>query len=115
MLLCRDLMMTSSVSSAARSLGCEFRSLSSAEQLLAESTRSQRCLLLIDLAVPGLNLAKLSDDVPSEILSTAIAYGPHVHKERLAAAADAGIGTVLSRGQFSASLQQLIADRMPPQ
>lgn len=112
LLLCRDLMMTSSVSSAAANLGCKFRALSSIEQLADDSATAQGCLLLIDLAVPGLNLKQLSDEIPPAVLANAIAYGPHVHKERMVAAADAGIGTVLSRGQFHSSVQQLISDRL---
>ena len=37
-----------------------------------------------------------------------VAFGPHVHKAKLAAAAAAGFGLVLSRGQFYAQMDELL-------
>ena len=68
-------------------------------------------LVLLDLNTPGVNLADLipalrdAANPPRSI----IAYGPHVHEDRLAAAAAAGCDEVLTRGQFNARMDDLLA------
>ena len=64
--------------------------------------------MLVDLGLAGLDVADLASRIPASVLSNAVAYGPHVHEEKLAAAAAAGVSEVMSRGQFSASVGRLI-------
>jgi DNA-binding NarL/FixJ family response regulator len=66
-------------------------------------------LVMIDLTTPGLDIAAVAQSLralnpPPRI----VAFGPHVHEERLQAAADAGCDVVLSRGQFYREAEQLI-------
>lgn len=109
-LLCADLMLTSSVSGAARSAGVRFVSCSDPVTAAAELARSASRRLLIDLATPGLTMARLSETISSADLQNAVAYGPHVHESLLEAARAAGVGTVLSRGQFSSRYPMLIQE-----
>ncbi len=103
-------MLSTTVSSYAATSGCEFRSVSTptdVETLLSERTN---VLLFIDLGSPGLDVANLATRLPDEVRNTAVAYGPHVHAQKLQAAQQAGLGRVMSRGAFSAGVGQLIAD-----
>ncbi|WP_077025051.1 hypothetical protein [Fuerstiella marisgermanici] len=109
-LLASDLMLSSTVSGHAATSGCEFRSASTpadVENLLKEQTN---VLLLVDLGLAGLDVADLASRLPDDVRKTAVAYGPHVHAQKLQAAQQAGLGRVMSRGAFSAGAGQMIAD-----
>ena len=67
-------------------------------------------LLLIDLGTAGLDITALAGSIPEPVRNSAIAYGPHVHTEKLEAAAAAGIGHVISRGQFSAQIGRIVQE-----
>lgn len=112
-LLCSDLMLTSNTGAAARAAGYDFVSTPDPNEAaqLASSDRSVR--LLVDFATPGLAISEFAQQLPEPVRQSAVAYGPHVHTAMFEAARNAGIGRVISRGQFSASLSTLIhpADR----
>jgi hypothetical protein len=67
---------------------------------------------LLDLNSPGVNPVvvvpqlKALANPPKAI----IAFGPHVHEAKLADAKAAGCDLVLTRGQFDAQMDKLIAD-----
>lgn len=108
--LTTDLMFSSRVSGAAQSAGAELRVVGSSAGLLeslADNTNTR--LVLLDLSLPGLDPTALVPQIRSAISDVAvIAYGPHVHEQKLAAAASAGCDQVLSKGQFSSTISQLI-------
>ena len=106
LLFCGDLMMISSVGGAASSLGLSFRTVSDFSELVDVTN----CLLILDLANPKLDLKSLQQVVASETLKSAVAYGPHVHKERLDAAIAAGIGLVVTSGHLCSRKNQIIDD-----
>lgn len=107
-LLCSDLMMTSGVSSAASALGIRFHSACSTDDAAQALQTGSRSLLLIDLATRELKVDDLPTKVPKSILTSTVAYGPHVHTSLLEAAAGAGIGRVLSRGQFHSQYTEIL-------
>jgi hypothetical protein len=108
--LANDLMLSSTVSGYAASAGRLFYNAGSVADVVAAISEGSTVLLLVDLGMPGLDVASLADSVPAELLQHAVAYGPHVHTAKLDAARDAGFGKVLSRGQFSAQVSTLITD-----
>lgn len=69
-------------------------------------------LVLVDLETPGLRIDELVA-ARNEPQPPLIAYGPHVHEQRLDAARRAGCDQVLTRGQFDATLPQLLDDPLP--
>jgi hypothetical protein len=107
-LLCSDLMMSSTVSGVAGSCGCSFHKVANVSEVASLTSGQTRVLVLIDLATPGLNPTQLGSELPAELRQSAVAYGPHVHTAKLQAAKDAGIGHVMSRGQFSSQVGQII-------
>lgn len=108
-LLASDLMLTSTVSGFANATDAKFQS-GNAAAAISVATSGARMLLLIDLN--GLNTAigDLTEKLPDSVVETAVAYGPHVHTETLQAARDAGIPRVISRGQFSTNVSQIIRE-----
>ncbi len=108
-LLCSDLMLTSSVGSAARSAGYRFLSTSRPDEAVQLATSEQSVRLLIDFGLPGLDLAEFAAALPDAVRRAGVAYGPHVHTAKITAARDAGIGTVTSRGHFTGNLTQFLA------
>jgi hypothetical protein len=109
-LLASDLMLSSTVSGCAAQAGRSFCNAGSVADVVAAISEDPAALLLVDLGTPGLNVASLADSIPGDVLQRAVAYGPHVHTEKLDAAEKAGFGKVMSRGQFSAQVSTLIAD-----
>ncbi|MEO2014369.1 MAG: hypothetical protein ABGZ53_08330 [Fuerstiella sp.] len=109
-LLANDLMLSSTVSGFSAQAGRQFRSAGSISDVVAAIGEDPTALLLVDLGMPGLEVAGLAESIPTDVLQRAVAYGPHVHTEKLEAATKAGFGKVLSRGQFSAQVGMLISD-----
>ncbi|MEY3176578.1 MAG: hypothetical protein RLZZ436_4492 [Planctomycetota bacterium] len=99
-----DLMLLSTVGHAARQAGLSFQSVTSAD-VAGPLLQSSDTLFCLDLSASGADPQALAAIMPPEVLSRAIAFGPHVHTTRLDAARDAGFGTVLSRGQFVSRMQ----------
>ena len=108
-LFASDLMLSSTVSGFAASAGVKFQSADDISSLQAAVAGADETLLLMDIGLPGFSAGDVAMAVPGEVLERAIAYGPHVHTEKLQAAENAGIGTVISRGRFSSQIGQLIS------
>jgi DNA-binding response OmpR family regulator len=109
-LLSGDLMVLSRVDAAASRNGIAIRSASSAAQAVNAGDAEPIELLIIDLATPQLETAGLVREIQSKVAGTTriIAFGPHVHEERLAAAHEAGCDEVFSRGQFFAQVDTIL-------
>lgn len=108
-LLATDLMLSSTVSGYAASAGATFKAASAAAEAAEHVAGNENVLLLVDLGCPGLDVIALAAAIPESTLRSAVAYGPHVHVQKLQAATDAGFGQVLSRGQFSAQVGRIIS------
>ncbi len=112
LILTGDLMFTSRVQTAARAAGKQAHaalSVARALELLADNEITTAC---IDLSAPGVDaaatLTALREASRVQPLRT-IAYAPHVHEAKLAAAQDAGYDAVLTRGQFDRGLMEIAA------
>jgi DNA-binding NarL/FixJ family response regulator len=108
-LLANDLMVISRLQSAAANVGARIHGVSSGSQALAVCDAENAALLIIDLATPGIELdfvQQLKAGAASRV--RVVAFGPHVHKERLAAAQAAGCDTVASRGQFFSEVNAIL-------
>jgi DNA-binding response OmpR family regulator len=109
--LTADLMFSSRVAGAAARLGMSLKTAATPAALMELFAAEPISLVVIDLSSPRLDLPgligelKTSANTPRAI----IAYGPHVHENRLAEAAAAGCDEVLSRGQFSARMEETLA------
>jgi DNA-binding NarL/FixJ family response regulator len=110
LLLSTDLMLGSQVSGAAARTGASVQSFGSAEKLLERLIADEAALVILDLGLSTPNVATLVATIRQRSPSAkVIAFGPHVHKQRLEAAAAAGCDQVMSRGQFHAAMDQLLA------
>jgi DNA-binding response OmpR family regulator len=104
-LLSADLMAASRAQGAASKIEAELHTLSNGDQAIAYCREESVHLVIIDLALPGLEIEPLVNALKPSI----IAYGPHVHEERLAAARRAGCDEVVSRGHFFAQLESILS------
>jgi DNA-binding NarL/FixJ family response regulator len=108
--LISDLVVQSQVSGAATRAGTTVEVVASAEALLAKAETMQPNLVILDLSHAGLDpgqlLPLLKERIPQG--ATTLAFGPHVHHERLRAATDAGCDLVISRGQFHAQAEEIL-------
>ena len=83
---------------------------STASQALETCRAESAKLLIVDLSMPTVDITELVKRLRSNatVPPRVIAFGPHVHEERLAAARSAGCDVVLSRGQFFGQLEAIL-------
>jgi hypothetical protein len=110
--LTNDLVFPSRVRPVAERLGAGFETAMNPDALAAKLSdqTAGESIVLIDLnsnAHPAATIAKLKSlPTPPRAI---VAFGPHVHEARLAAARDAGCDLVLTRGQFDSQIDALLA------
>ncbi len=109
-LLSSDLTVLSRLEGAASRLGKTVR-IASNESAAVDCCTAEQCnVLIVDLSLPSLNIAALVNQSKSNrsTVTRVIAFGPHVHEERLAAARNAGCDLVISRGQFFGQVDTIL-------
>jgi CheY-like chemotaxis protein len=108
--LTNDLVFPSRVAAIAAKIGARMETAASESALLArlESVDSADTLVLLDLSTTGVDVAHLVAAIRTKSPCAIIAFGPHVHEAKLAAARAAGCNPVLSRGQFDAQISDIL-------
>jgi CheY-like chemotaxis protein len=109
-LLSGDLMVVSRVAGAVKRLGGELHGAATVSKAIELCRNLSPRVLVVDLSTPSQDVAELVTAVKANgrNVPMIIAFGPHVHEERLAAARDAGCDHVVSRGQFMGQLDSLL-------
>ncbi|HEX4146004.1 MAG TPA: hypothetical protein VHY91_21060 [Pirellulales bacterium] len=104
-LLSTDLLGASKIAGAAQRAGCTLATAASVAALMARIAAAPAHLVVIDLGTTRDDLAGLVGALRAlpEPPAAVLAFGPHVHEQRLQSARDAGCDAVLSRGQFHAT------------
>lgn len=109
--LSADLMFSSKVQGAATRQGVEVKTASSVSALMQQAAEGPSRLVILDLTTPALEPRQVVEQLRGLAAAPAaiIAYAPHVHEAKLAAAIEAGCDEVFSRGQFNARLDAILA------
>jgi len=108
--LTTDLMFSSQVSGLVRAKGGESTVVSTAADLIARASAQEAALVILDLSLAGLDSGQIvhalraMKQAPQAIL----AYAPHVHEAKLAAAREAGCDQVLTRGGFHREIASIL-------
>lgn len=106
----RDLMLASSLEGAARKVGLELSTCSAQEAAVSAAMEEDCRFLLLDLGVPGLELSQLVQEIRAATDQVQIiAFGPHVHEQRLTEAEQAGCDQVVTRGQLHREAEAIFA------
>lgn len=110
LLLSQDLMITARVETAARQYGLIIKTVGTAITAIELVSRDECRLLLVDLRLPGLEIASFVQAVRDggEAHVPIIACAPHVHEAKLSAAREAGCDAVITRGQLDRELEDVI-------
>jgi CheY-like chemotaxis protein len=105
-------MLMASAQGAADRHGVLLTAAADSEQALAACRDEGLRLVLIDLRLPGLDVAEFVGRVRGAKPQAArvVACGPHVHTHTLAAAAEAGCDEVITRGEFDRRIPSLLAE-----
>jgi hypothetical protein len=98
-----DLMLISSVGGAAEASGFAFVSVNS-PQAAIDKASTVGSFVCLDLAASFSDPHEFARIASPDLLARTIAFGPHVHTAKLDEARAAGIGRVMSRGQFVSGL-----------
>ncbi len=109
LLVCGDLFFATKLRSEIEAIGMSVEVEPLADRALTRVSAGHFSSLVIDLEMPRLNLAALLASLPAERRPQVIAFGPHVQKDRLESARAAGCDEVLSRGQISATIREVVA------
>jgi len=111
LLLTRDLAVISQADGAAARNNIAIQTVSSEADAVDRCVELNASLIIVDLGMPSLDIESLVAQLQAAIptLPRLMAFGPHVHTERLAAARAAGFDSVISRGQFFAQLDVVLA------
>lgn len=111
-----DLLVISRVQNAAAAIGVTVQPVNSIPQAVSKCAELRSSLIIADLTAPALDIGKLVNELRAGQVEKAadfpprvIAFGPHVHENRLAAAREAGCDEVLSRGQFFRQIEVILA------
>jgi len=96
-----DLLVISRVQNAAAAIGVTVQSVGSLSQAVEKCAELRPPLVIADLSAPALDITKLVKELRAAQAEHAtatpprvIAFGPHVHEDRLAAAREAGCDEV---------------------
>lgn len=107
--LISDLLLQSQLAGASARSGAAVTFAGSIEALLDQVEGVQPRLVILDLGNASLEVAQLLPTLKSLApQATILAFGPHVHRQRLQAAADAGCDVVMSRGAFHADMDGVL-------
>ncbi|HEX3727581.1 MAG TPA: hypothetical protein VHV08_15110 [Pirellulales bacterium] len=107
--LISDLFTQSHVAAAASRTNVPVEFALSVDRLLSKASEGPVQLVILDLSHPDLDPADLVARLRAIARPASItAFGPHVHRDRLAAAQAAGCDTVISRGQFHAEADEIL-------
>ena len=113
LLVATDLLIQSRVAAAAMRGGIAPPTICNG-QAAASVNAADYGLVILDLSTSGLDVAQivpaLREQLPAS--SPIIAFAPHVHTAKLAAAREAGCDQVLSRGQFDREVEAVIERRL---
>jgi CheY-like chemotaxis protein len=109
-LLSSDLVVASRVQGAAAQTGAEIRAASSAAAAIEICSKVQVDVLIVDLSMPSLDSTALVNQLRADASRSVrvVAFGPHVHENRLAVAREAGCDLVVSRGKFFAEIDSIL-------
>lgn len=109
LLISTDLMVASMLQGPADAAGLELVTARPAS--VAERADSSTTVALIDLASPMLDVLQLVEDLREAApAAQLIAFGPHVHVDKLELARQAGCDRVMSRGELHAKAHALMAE-----
>jgi len=108
LLLTRDLMFTSKITSTASSLGLHIETVSTIEQLRLLASEMYPRVVFLDLSCPEFDPSLVVSALPSKPRPRVIAFGSHVDEARLNDARAAGCDDVMPRSKFSTTLPELL-------
>lgn len=108
MVLCDDLFFASQIEGTAQQYSLSVRVVDSFG-VVEQAIRSDNVArLIVDLELTGLNPNEVMAGLPVDARPFVLGFGPHVKKDRLEAARQAGFDDVVSRGSFSAHLREML-------
>ncbi len=109
LLLCDDLLFSSSIQGHARHLGLDLRTARTPTDLVTLAQSCKPRLVLVDLHAPGLSIADMARALKEISTPAIVAYGSHVQSEVLQQAREAGCDLVLPRSRFVADMPSQLA------
>jgi DNA-binding response OmpR family regulator len=109
-LLSGDLMAASRIQGALSRTGARLLTAKTGEQAISICNEEPVKLVVVDLSVPALEIELLVSSLKraGSLATKIVAFGPHVHEDRLAAAKAAGCDEVVSRGQFFSRFESIL-------
>lgn len=108
LVLCADLLFSSNLHNAVRQVGLQSRTALTGDQALILLAQQPFRWVIVDLEMPGVDLAALHHATQQHSGCQVIAFGPHVHEGLFKQARQAGITNILTRGQTASGLASIL-------
>lgn len=110
LLVSTDLTVLARVEGPAHRCAASLTTAADMDQAMARAATEQPDVVILDLTNPKINVGTLVKSLRSSASNRPriIAFGPHVHEERLEAARQAGCDEVLSRGGFFGQIDAIV-------
>jgi DNA-binding NarL/FixJ family response regulator len=110
-----DLMFQSKISSACRAAGLNLKVVRKPNELSADWLEEpQPKLVIVDLGLPGLELAQVYGSLHAQIPDAKwLGYAAHVLEDRLQEAKALGLDAVITRGQFERDIVGIVQSIAP--
>jgi CheY-like chemotaxis protein len=115
--LTNNIMFPSRIAGIVEQLHAQLETAATIDALLAKLTGElEPAVVIIDLNLPGIDPTAVVQEIKSLPLPprAIIAFAPHVHEEKLAAARNAGCDVVLTQGQFDRQIQSVLEQLIAP-
>lgn len=105
LIVCKDLLFSSQLNGAVQRAGLVPQTCLGQKTAIESLSKYEIQWVVVDLELESLEMPQLRAATPCKL----VGFGPHVHTVRLEAAQKAGFDYVLSRGQISSDLDQLLS------
>ena len=110
-LVSQDLLFGSQISGVVCQYGVELTTVGEVSHVREAIQALEMALIMIDLNQGWPNVEELLRDLPDRESCYVVAFGPHVHVEKLDQALAAGCDEVLPNSQLISRLSQLLSER----
>ena len=107
LIVCKDLLFSSQLTGSVQRTGLTPRTCLGQKTALSELNQNEIQWVIVDLELEQLDLTAIRSATTAKL----VAFGPHVHEEKLKSAQAAGFDYVLSRGQISSGLDDLMTSQ----
>lgn len=110
LLVCQELFFASRISQLARDVGWTVQYTMQFQEALRRLAAEAVPIVIVDLALPGLDVQQLIEAIPADSKTQVVGFGPHVDGPAFQRARAAGFHVLLPHSRLAADLPGLLRE-----